>query len=60
MASSPFLRMTFESTMDYLIQACMSREVDFNKSASSRIILGEVPQCGTGMFSILQNIGKHI
>ena len=48
--------MTFESTMQYMIQSCISKEIDDGKSASSSIILGQVPKCGTGMFSIMQNV----
>ena len=55
-ASSPFLKMTFESTMEHLISSCISKEVDSGKNSSARIILGQVPQCGTGMFSIMQNL----
>ncbi len=46
--------MTFESTMQYLIQSCISQEVDNGKNSSSRIILGQVPKTGTGFFSLLQ------
>ena len=53
-SSSPFLKMTFESTMQYMIQSCISQEIDDGKSASSRIILGQVAQSGTGSFSLLQ------
>lgn len=57
--SSPFLKMTFESTMEHIISSCLSKEIDSNKSASAKIILGQVPECGTGMFSILQDlVGK--
>ena len=48
--------MTFESTMQYMIQSCVAKEVDHGKSASSSIILGQVPKCGTGMFSVLQGV----
>ncbi len=57
-SSSPFLKMTFESTMEHIIHSCISKEVDSGKSASSKIILGQVPNCGTGMFSVYQDIIK--
>jgi hypothetical protein len=47
--------MTFESTMQYMIQSCISKEIDDGKSASSRIILGQVAQSGTGGFSLFQS-----
>ena len=46
--------MTFESTMQYMIQSCIAQETDNGKNASTRIILGQVPQSGTGSFSLLQ------
>jgi DNA-directed RNA polymerase I subunit RPA1 len=55
-SSSPFLKMTFESTMEHIISSCVSKEVDSGKSASSKIILGQVPECGTGMFSVMQGV----
>jgi hypothetical protein len=51
--------MTYETTMDFLIQSCIAKEVDDLKSASSRIALGQVPQFGTGSFSLLQNAAKE-
>jgi hypothetical protein len=44
--------------MQYMIQACISKEVDDGMTASSRIILGQVPQSGTGIFSIMQSAVK--
>jgi hypothetical protein len=50
--------MTFETTMEFMLNACLTKEVDTAQSASAKIILGQVPKCGTGMFSVLQDITK--
>jgi len=48
--------MTYETSIDFLLQSCIGKEVDLGKSCSSKIVLGQVPLVGTGMFSVLQNI----
>jgi hypothetical protein len=50
--------MTFETSMNYIVQCCTSKDYDNAKSPSSQIVLGLVPKVGTGMFSVLQNIVK--
>lgn len=52
-ASSPFLKMTYETSMQYLMRACMMKEKDNCKSASSRIICGLTPQTGTKCFELI-------
>ncbi|XP_041360150.1 uncharacterized protein LOC121376369 [Gigantopelta aegis] len=52
--ASPFQKMTFETTMNFLAKACLHDGVDFLKSPSSRIVTGRVVACGTGCFEILQ------
>ncbi len=50
--ASPFLKMSFETTMGYLTKSASLRDVDTGKSPSSSIVLGQVPNIGTGMFEM--------
>lgn len=50
--------MTYETTMDFMIKSCISKEIDACESSSAKIIIGQVPKCGTGMFSVMQNLTK--
>ena len=50
--SSPLLKMTYETTMEFLINACENMVVDKGNTPSSRIILGRPPFCGTGCFDV--------
>lgn len=50
--SSPFLKMSFETTVNYLTKCASSRDYDTGKTPSSSIVLGQVPRIGTGLFDI--------
>ena len=50
--SSPLLKMTYETTMEFLINACENMVEDKGNTPSSRIILGRPPFCGTGCFDV--------
>jgi DNA-directed RNA polymerase I subunit RPA1 len=39
-SSSPFLKMSFETTMKYLINSCMTKDVDNMSTPSSALVLG--------------------
>jgi len=39
-ASSPFLKMSFETTMKYLIGSCLTKDTDDLSAPSSSIVLG--------------------
>ena len=39
-SSSPFLKMSFETTMKYLINSCMTKDVDNMNTPSSALVLG--------------------
>jgi DNA-directed RNA polymerase I subunit RPA1 len=52
-SSSPFLRMSFETTVAFLTRAAVERDRDLLTSPSSRLVLGMVPAVGTGMFDLL-------
>lgn len=52
--SSPFLQMSFETTMDFLTTACTENATDSLTTPSSSIVLGQVVKCGTGAFELRQ------
>ncbi|CAL1540316.1 unnamed protein product [Lymnaea stagnalis] len=51
--TSPFQKMTFETTMNFLLDACVLGSVDSLKSPSASLIVGKVVGVGTGCFDIL-------
>jgi DNA-directed RNA polymerase I subunit RPA1 len=52
--SSPLLKMTYETTLQFLMEACETKSIDKGNTPSSRIMLGQPPKCGTGAFDIFQ------
>ena len=54
-SSSPLLKMTYETTLQFLMEACETKSIDNGTTPSSRIMLGRPPKCGTGSFDIFQN-----
>ena len=52
--SSPLLKMTYETTLQFLTEACETKSIDKGNTPSSRIMLGRPPKCGTGAFDIFQ------
>lgn len=54
-SSSPFLKMSFETTMKYLVQSCLGKETDDMSTPSSALVLGQVPKVGTGIFDIIHD-----
>ena len=55
-SSSPFLKMSFETTMKYLVQSSINRDIDWIKSPSSALVLGTVPIVGTNSFDLIQDV----
>lgn len=53
-SSSPFLKMSFETTMKYLVQSSATKDTDWIRSPSSALVLGQVPQVGTNTFDLIQ------
>ncbi|KAI8773138.1 DNA-directed RNA polymerase I subunit RPA1 [Biomphalaria glabrata] len=51
--TSPLQKMTFETTMNFLLDACLSGSKDSLKSPSSSLVVGNVVGVGTGCFEIL-------
>lgn len=54
-SNSPFLKMSYETTMKYLIQSSVTKETDWMSSPSSALVLGQVPGVGTGSFDLIQH-----
>ena len=52
-SSSPFLRMSYETTMRFLVAASTTQERDDMSAPSSAVVLGQVPRVGTGMFDLI-------
>ncbi|XP_071116955.1 DNA-directed RNA polymerase I subunit RPA1-like [Haliotis cracherodii] len=53
---APFQKMTFETCMKFLVDASINSNLDNLRSPSSRLVAGQVLQCGTGAFDILQSL----
>jgi len=53
--SSPFLKMSFETTMHFLTEAALSGEYDKIKTPSSLLAVGKPTQVGTGSFDVRYN-----
>ena len=54
-SASPFLRMSYETSVKFITGAALHCEVDNCKSPSSRIILGQNPNLGTGICDLLMD-----
>lgn len=52
--SSPFQKMSFETTMSFLKNAIITGENDAIKSPSACLVTGRVVQGGTGSFELFQ------
>jgi len=55
-ASSPLQKMTFETTVSFLLDSTVSGGVDSLKSPSAQIVLGRPITVGTGAFDILHSM----
>ena len=53
-SSSPFLKMSYETTMKYLVNSAQAQETDDMSAPSSAVVLGQIPRLGTGMFDVFQ------
>lgn len=54
--TSPFLQMSFETTMQFCQSACQDRVSDTMTSPASAIIVGQPAPVGTGMVSLLVDL----
>lgn len=53
---SPFLKMSFETTVGFLRDAVMDGDWDDLRSPSSRIVIGRTGKVGTGSFDVLTKV----
>ncbi|EQL34358.1 hypothetical protein BDFG_03717 [Blastomyces dermatitidis ATCC 26199] len=56
-STSPFMKMSFETTVGFLRDAVLERDWDNLDSPSSRIVMGRVGTIGTGAFDVLAPVG---
>ena len=45
--------MSYETTMEFLIDACLGKNIDKCITPSARIFLGRPTLCGTGAFDVI-------
>jgi len=50
---SPFMKMSFETTVGFLRDAVLEKDVDSLKNPSARIVVGKLSTVGTGAFDVL-------
>jgi len=53
---SPFMKMSFETTVGFLADAVMDGDWDDLSSPSSRIVIGRMSKVGTGAFDVLTQV----
>src|SRR5690606_33906615 len=57
---SPFMKMSFETTCNFLKDATMYGERDRLENPSSRIVMGKLSGVGTGSFDLLMDLNQSI
>ncbi|KAJ9667928.1 hypothetical protein H2201_002114 [Coniosporium apollinis] len=53
---SPFMKMSFETTVGFLRDAVLEEDWDELKNPSARIVMGKVSKVGTGSFDVLMPV----
>lgn len=53
---SPFMKMSFETTLGFLRDAVLEGDWDDLKGPSARIVVGRVGRIGTGSFDVLMPV----
>lgn len=53
--SSPFLKMSFETSMNFLSAACHDIQIDSLKSPAAAIVVGKLVPVGTGVFDVIND-----
>ena len=53
--SSPFLKMSFETSMNFLSAACHDIQMDALKSPAAAIVVGKLVPVGTGVFDLVND-----
>jgi hypothetical protein len=52
--ASPIQQMSFETTMNFIVNASIHGSKDTLKSPSAQIVTGKLVSCGTGSFELLK------
>ena len=52
-STSPFMKMSFETTCQFLTKAVLNGDTEQLESPSSQIVIGNLPEIGTGTFDVL-------
>ncbi|KAK9248661.1 hypothetical protein V1506DRAFT_528527 [Lipomyces tetrasporus] len=55
-SASPFLKMSFETTFNFLKQAVLNGDMDDLDSPSARLVVGKLSTVGTGSFDVLTKL----
>lgn len=55
--NSPFLKMSFETTMKFLTEACLFNQYESLNTPSARLVLGRNVKNGTGVFDLRHDFG---
>lgn len=58
--TSPFMKMSFETTCQFLTKAVMEADVDTLDNPSARIVVGKISKTGTGSFDVLTPISNGL
>lgn len=56
-STSPFMKMSFETTVGFLKDAVLERDYDTLTGPSGRIVAGQIGKIGTGGFDVLAPVG---
>ena len=51
---SPLQKITFETSMNFLVHSCLNARPDHLQSPTARLVAGQVVSSGTGSFDIVQ------
>lgn len=54
---SPFMKMSFETTVGFLKDAVLEGDWDDLKGPSARLVVGKISRVGTGAFDVLMPVG---
>ncbi|KAI9691321.1 MAG: hypothetical protein M1820_009742 [Bogoriella megaspora] len=57
-SSSPFMKMSFETTLGFLRDAVLEEDWEELKGPSGRIVVGGLSKVGTGAFDILMDVSR--
>lgn len=58
--TSPLLKMSFETTMQFLTEACLFNQFDSLNTPSGKLVLGRPVANGTGLFDVKQDLSEII